>query len=132
QSVVTAFLEHDGKILLLRRSDRVRTFQGRWAGVSGSIDPGRSPEQQARVEIFEETGLVDVDVRLAAAGEPLPVNDPDGARRWLVHPFRFRVLQPERIRLNWENAEARWIDPSDLGAYDTVPNLGKTWQRVAT
>lgn len=132
RSVVTSFLEYEGKILLLRRSDRVRTYQGRWAGVSGSIEEGRTPEQQARVEILEETGLTGDDVRMVATGEPLPVDDPGGERRWLVHPFRFRVLQPERIRLNWENAELRWIDPTDLGAFETVPNLVDAWQRVSS
>lgn len=131
RSVVTSFLEHEGKILLLRRSDQVHTYQGRWAGVSGSIEAGRTPEQQSRVEIFEETGLTDQDVRLAATGEPLLVDDPDGARRWLVHPFRFLVLQPERIRLDWEHVEMRWIDPADLGTFATVPSLVETWCRVS-
>ena len=131
RSVVTSFLEHEGKILLLRRSDQVHTYQGRWAGVSGSIEAGRTPEQQARVEILEETGLTDQDVRLVAVGEPLLVDDPDGARRWLVHPFRFLVLNPEHIRLDWEHVEMRWIDPTDLGTFETVPSLVETWRRVA-
>jgi len=131
RSVVTSFLEYEGKILLLRRSDRVRTYQGRWAGVSGSIDEGHTPEQQARVEILEETGLTDADVRLVVSGDPLKVDDPDGERRWLVHPFRFLVLEPDRIRLDWEHVEMRWIDPTDLGSFETVPSLVETWQRVS-
>jgi len=131
RSVVTSFLEYEGKILLLRRSGKVRTYQGRWAGVSGSIDGGHTPEQQARVEILEETGLIDADVRLTATGEPLLVDDPDGARRWLVHPFRFLVLRPERIHLDWEHVEMRWIDPADLGTFETVPSLVETWRRVS-
>lgn len=130
RQVVTAFLEHDGKILLLRRSDRVGTYQRRWAGVSGSIDPGRTPEEQVRLEIREETGLTADDVQLIAVGEPLAVDDPRAGRLWLVFPFRFRVRQPERIRLDWEHTEQRWIDPAELTSLETVPNLAETWERV--
>jgi 8-oxo-dGTP diphosphatase len=130
--VVTSFLESGNKILLLRRSDRVRTYQGRWAGVSGSIEPGRTPEQQARIEIHEETGLTDDDVRLVTTGEPLAVDDTASGRQWLVHPFRFVVLHPERIRLDWEHVEMLWIDPSRLADFETVPRLAETWKRVDT
>ena len=36
--VVTCFLMHQGKLLVLRRSAKVRTYQGKWAGVSGYIE----------------------------------------------------------------------------------------------
>ncbi|HLZ06975.1 MAG TPA: NUDIX pyrophosphatase, partial [Chloroflexota bacterium] len=129
--VVTTFLEHDGKILLLRRSETVRTYPGRWAAVSGSIDSGHTPEQQARVEINEETQLTDADVRLLVSGEPLEFHDADIGHGWIVHPFRFSVRSPERIKLNWENVEFRWIDPHDLNGYETVPRLTEVWERVA-
>jgi hypothetical protein len=57
--VVTSFLQNPkGEILLLRRSDKVGTFRGRWAGVSGFLEEP-TPEGQARKEILEETGLKD-------------------------------------------------------------------------
>ncbi|HLH73497.1 MAG TPA: NUDIX pyrophosphatase [Chloroflexota bacterium] len=131
RSVVTSFLEYDRKILILRRSDRVGSYQGRWAGVSGSIDPGHTPEEQARLEIREETALTDDDVVLLASGEPLAVDDPTNDYHWLVHPFRFRVLHPERIQTDWEHVEHRWIDPAELANFETVPSLIDAWQRVA-
>jgi ADP-ribose pyrophosphatase YjhB (NUDIX family) len=124
-------LESGGKILLLRRSARVSTYAGRWAGVSGSIDSGHTPEEQARTEIREETGLTDADVRLLAIGEPLTIDDVADDRRWIVYPFRFAVLHPERIQTDWEHVESRWIDPTDLSRYETVPNLVETWERVS-
>lgn len=99
--------------------------------MSGSIEPGRTPEQQARQEIAEETGLTHDDLRLVAVGEPLAIDDPQTETRWVVHPFRFVVLHPERIRTDWEHLEARWIEPSELGRFETVPRLLETWARVA-
>jgi translation initiation factor 2B subunit (eIF-2B alpha/beta/delta family)/8-oxo-dGTP pyrophosphatase MutT (NUDIX family) len=129
--VVTSFLERDGRILVLRRSERVGTYRGRWAGVSGSIEPGASPLEQAYRELAEELGLGPDDVELVAAGRPLTVPDEALQRRWIVHPFRFRLRHPERLRLDWEHTELRWIEPGELAQLDTVPMLAETWQRVA-
>jgi 8-oxo-dGTP diphosphatase len=131
REVVTSFLQHEGKILVLRRSQQVTTYRGRWAGVSGSIDGGRTPEQQARQEILEETTLTDEDVRLVATGAPLAVDDAVEGRRWIVHPFRFIVLRPEKIKTDWEHVESRWIAPEELAGLETVPRLADVWTRVA-
>jgi len=60
--VVTCFLESDGKILLLRRSRQVGSYQGKWAGVSGYVES--PPDKQAMIEIGEETGLEAGDILL--------------------------------------------------------------------
>ncbi len=129
--VVTCFLEHGAKIAFLRRSGRVGTYKGRWAGVSGYIEEGNTPYQQALEEIKEEAGLSEEDVELVKEGEPLEIVDEELGRKWVVHPFRFRVKTAEKISIDWEHTELRWIDPDDIGQYETVPNLLETWQRVA-
>lgn len=129
--VVTCFLERDGKIMILRRSERVGTYRGKWAGVSGYIEPGSTPQQQAWTEIREEAGLDRDDVELVQEGETLEVVDSELSRKWIVHPFRFRVLNPEKIRIDWEHTEARWTAPEDIGRHDTVPKLREAWQRVS-
>ena len=62
KQVVTCFLESDGEILLLRRSEQVGSYQGRWAGVSGYIET--TADEQALVEIEEETSLPTEDLKL--------------------------------------------------------------------
>ncbi len=130
--VVTSFLEHAGRILILRRSDRVGSYQGLWAGVSGGFEPGRTAYEQAVAEIGEETGLAPEDVRLAATGEPFEVIDRQIGRRWHIYPFRFEALRPDKLRLDWEHSEARWVEPSELASYPTVPGLEEAWGRVAS
>ena len=119
--VVTAFLEHEGKILLVRRSQAVRTHQGLWAGISGYLEHG--PLEQAVIEIQEETGLDGPDVELRQEGHPVDVADPEHNIRWIVHPFLFHVNRPDAIRLDWENVEMRWILPTEIDDYATVPGL---------
>jgi 8-oxo-dGTP diphosphatase len=51
-------------------------------------------------------------------------------RKWIVHPFRFQVMKPEKIEMDWEHTELRWVDPEDIAKYETVPKLLETWERV--
>jgi 8-oxo-dGTP diphosphatase len=128
--VVTSFLEYDNKILILRRSQAVGTYQGKWAGVSGYIEEGNIPFKQSLEEIREETGLSRLDVKLIKKGEVLEVVDEDLGRKWVVHPYLFRVKDPTKVRIDWEHKEAKWILPQDIDKYSTVPKLKETWQRV--
>jgi 8-oxo-dGTP pyrophosphatase MutT (NUDIX family) len=145
--VVTCFLIRTGplghdEVLILRRSGRVRTYRGRWAGVSGYLEGARpgdssgidarppSPEEQARREIQEETGLTPADAELVRTGDPLTFEDPDLDTRWTVHPFLFRVRPRATIAIEWEHTEARWVRPGALGRYRTVPRLREALARV--
>jgi 8-oxo-dGTP diphosphatase len=117
--VVTCFLMHGGKILLLRRSSRVGTYQKRWAGVSGYIES--TPDEQALTEIREEVCLTDVE--LLKKGEIVIAEDEKLGTRWIIHPYLFEVKDPAQIRLDWENMESRWIETRKIGEYETVPKL---------
>ena len=114
---------------MLKRSSAVRSHQGKWAGVSGSIE-AQSPLAQAVKEIHEETGLGEDVVRLLQSGEPLSVVDPDHNVEWTVHPFLFEVSDPSDLRLDWEHTESRWVDPAELAKLDTVPKLPETYARL--
>lgn len=132
-NVVTCFLlRRSGggdEILLLRRSQQVGTYRGRWAGVSGYIEE-TDPLPQAYTEVEEETGLARDDVQLLRAGEPLEVVDAEADRGWIVHPFLFEVREPAGIRADWEHTETRWIRPKEIFQYETVPQLAETLMRV--
>ena len=128
RKVVTCFLESDGEILLLRRSEQVGSYQGRWAGVSGYLET--APDEQALVEIAEETGLQGDDIELVTRGEPLPVEDREMGVRWLVHPFLFRIKDRNKIRIDWEHKEIKWISPEEISDYRTVPMLKETLDQV--
>ena len=130
KQVVTCFLESDGEILILLRSDRVSTHRGEWAGVSGSIDIGRTADEQALAEIGEETGLGGEEIELMKKGEPLVVKDVKLGVKWVVHPYLFHIKDRGKVRIDWEHKEARWIAPQDIDSYQTVPCLKETLARV--
>lgn len=116
--VVTVFLRNRGRILIVRRGRTVGSFPGRWSAISGYLERGEDPRDRALQEVFEETGLRGVRVR--ASGRPFVARD--GATAFVVHSFLIDAPR-RRVRLNWENVEARWIRPQDLGSLRTVPRL---------
>ena len=126
--VVTCFLESDGEILILRRSQQVGSYQGRWAGVSGYVE--KTSDEQALVEIEEETSLCGEDLKLVKRGKPLLIEDEKLSVKWMVHPYLFHIKDRGKIKIDWEHKETRWIDPKDIANYETVPMLKETLARV--
>ena len=126
--VVTCFLESEGKILLLRRSQQVGSYRGKWAGVSGYLED--EPDKQALTEIAEETGLQPPDISLVKKGEVVAIDDAEMGTRWLVHPYLFHVADSSKIRIDWEHKEVRWVTPTEIESYLTVPGLEKALAAV--
>lgn len=129
--VVTNFLRRvdttPPKILLVRRSQRVGSYQSHWAGVSGFVEPNVTPDEQAYTEIREETGLQRDQVRMLQRGTVVEYTDAELGRHWYIHPFLFEVVKPDAIKTDWEATEMRWIEPSELGQYETVPKLQEVY-----
>jgi ADP-ribose pyrophosphatase YjhB (NUDIX family) len=128
--VVTCFLESGNEILILRRSQQVGSYQGRWAGVSGYIET--TADEQALTEIAEETSLSPEDLELVRKGEPLTIEDEKLGVKWIVHPYLFHIKDRDKIRIDWEHKETRWIAPRDIAKFETVPKLAETLARVYT
>jgi 8-oxo-dGTP pyrophosphatase MutT (NUDIX family) len=118
---------YNDRILILKRSELVRTHKEKWAGVSGYIEAGETAELTAYKEIREETGLSDSEVELIRKGEPVHVQD--GSRVWVVHPFLFKT-DTDKITIDWEHTEYRWIPPKELKNYNFVVFLDHALEAV--
>ncbi len=125
--VVTSFIMHEGKILILKRSGKVGSFRGAWAGVSGFLEENETPLECALKEIEEETGLRKEEVRLISESHAA-ATEKDGIK-WIVHPFLFETSKKE-ICLDWEHDCCEWIDAKDVGKYETVPKLKETLEAL--
>jgi len=123
--IVTSFLKDEDKFLILKRSKKVKTMKELWAGISGIIENNEEPLSRAKIEIFEELGIKEDQLKLIKAAEKLRIVSPQYQNHeWEVFPFLFEVRNPN-IKLNWENSEYRWIDKDELKDYETVPNLDR-------
>jgi len=127
---VTSFLESEGMVLILLRSGRVSTYRGTWGGVSGSVDSDKTPDEQAVLEVQEETGLSGDDFELKRKGESLVIDDKTLGIRKVVHPYLFHVKDRGKIRIDWEHERFKWIRPHEIDSYRTMPMLKETLAQV--
>ena len=114
RQVVTGFLINKELILILKRSQKVGTYQGKWAGVSGSIEIGNTPLEQIYTELEEETGLTREDLILIKVGTPLEITDPELDFTWKVFPFLFEIKETGKIKIDWEHTRYKWVKPEKL------------------
>ncbi|WP_100182391.1 NUDIX domain-containing protein [Candidatus Nitrosotenuis aquarius] len=121
--IVTSFVVSQEKILILKRSNHVKSMKGLWGAVSGIIEGNEDPLHRAKIEIFEEIGAKPESIKLLKAGKDMTVSSPQYPdHQWHIFPFLFKMETTE-VLLNWENSSYRWISPNEISQYETVPNL---------
>ncbi|MGO4470817.1 NUDIX domain-containing protein [Arthrobacter sp. 2RAF6] len=122
RAVVAVIVRWRNRIALFRRSQTVGYDRGRWHCITGYLEPGASPEDQACVELREETGLTQNDLIGFRQGAPLRLLDQEG-NPWLVHTFT-AVTERRRLTINDEHDGFRWAEPSRVKRFSNrVPWL---------
>ncbi|NCT91301.1 NUDIX domain-containing protein [Cellulomonas sp. APG4] len=107
-------LDEGGRVLLGRRADN-----GRWAVLSGILDPGEQPAVGLAREVLEESGVHVEVVALTSVHTGEPVQYPNGDRaQYLDLCFWCRPLAGEAHVADDESLEMGWFAtdalPSDL------------------
>ena len=118
-------VNNEGKLLILKRSEKVRTYKGQWGVVAGYVEETEKPYQTAIKEIKEEAGLEKDDLNLVKQYGPIKFTDIQEGKSydWEIYVFVFIIKKNSKINIDWEHIEKRWVLPSEIGEYDTVPFL---------
>jgi 8-oxo-dGTP pyrophosphatase MutT (NUDIX family) len=96
-----------------------------WSGISGIIENDEEPLTRAKIEIFEEVGIKENEIKLLKIGNEIDIISPQYKNhQWHVFPFLFETNNLE-IKINWENSDFKWINPVELKEFDIVPSLEK-------
>lgn len=102
--------DDDGRLLLGRRADN-----GRWAVVSGILDPGEEPAPAALREVLEETGIVAEVIALTVVSTSELVTYPNGdLAQYLDLCFWCRRTGGEAHVADDESLEVGWFAPDAL------------------
>ncbi|MAH22105.1 MAG: hypothetical protein CMO12_04780 [Thaumarchaeota archaeon] len=118
---VSSVIVRGDKILLLHRSQKVRTNQGKWSVVSGELEQGQTVIATALNEIREETKLQEAQVNLLRTGDGIIVK-PKPDSETLVHLLLFESSS-WAVTINWEHDESRWVSLAELEDFDLVPEF---------
>ncbi len=129
RAVASIFLRHEGSILLLKRSQEVSSYPGKWGTVAGHIEATENPLETVSREITEETELTPDEWSLERTGEQFVVKDATLDVEWQIQPVLVSTTH-RNISPNWETAEYAWVSPEAIHNRETVPDLWKTYDRV--
>lgn len=102
------YLDRDGQYLMLHRVKKENDEnKDKWIGVGGKFEPGESPEDCARREILEETGLSLTDYRYCGI-----VTFVNGA--WTEYMHLFHATGFEGTIKECDEGELAWVDKGKL------------------
>lgn len=108
--VSAVVLDDDGRLLLGRRADN-----GRWAVVSGILEPGEEPAPAAVREVLEETGVRAEVVAVTAISTSEVVTYANGdVAQYLDVCFWCRAVDGDASVGDDESTEVGWFAPDDL------------------
>ena len=144
--VIVVFIEYKDKILLLKRSDKVRTYQGKWNAIAGYLDELKPIREKALEEIQEEAQINRDKILSLHIGETYKLKDNTinknlafdknfvsrfaRNKTWIIHPVLVELKELPDIKLDWEHTEYKWIKPKELKKFDIVTNLEKSYERA--
>ncbi|PIR86959.1 MAG: NUDIX hydrolase [Candidatus Harrisonbacteria bacterium CG10_big_fil_rev_8_21_14_0_10_49_15] len=109
--IVSCFVEHDGKMLLLHRHSH-KSQGDRWGMPAGKKDPGETVEQAAVRELREETGIDLPSSALTYFTKTLHrYEDFD----YIYHMFSVRLDEKLPVQLSAsEHKEYQWLTPQEV------------------
>jgi 8-oxo-dGTP diphosphatase len=126
--VVSGLLQHSGKVLLIRRSQREKFYPGHFELPGGKVDFGENPVKALEREFLEETNLK------IAVENPLRTFSyvSEGGQRHSVEiVFRvFLVSNPSEIQLSADHDEYRWALPSRIDELKLSEEIRKSFDYV--
>lgn len=120
--VIVIFVKYRDKFLLVKRSEKMLTYQNLWSCLAGFVDEERTMEEKVAFEIEEELGLKREDIKEIKKGDTYLFVDENLDREWIRHMYLVEITNPN-IKLSWEHSELVWITPEEVEGYETTPGL---------
>lgn len=122
-NVMTAILRRkDGKVMIVKRSQKEGTYAGYWHGIGGYLKKSESPNKTAVREIKEEMGIENKFVKFIKQAKLIRIDDTKYDKDWRIFYLLFDTKKT-KVRFNWETDKVKWIWPKDISKYKTVPKV---------
>lgn len=122
---VRVWLKHNDRYLFVKRSERMKFFPGKWAPIGGFLEKGNSVKVQSYKEIKEETGISRDQLTLIKSADiPVELIDDVSDKLWKIYHVVIES-KTDKVNLNWEAEEYKWIKLDEVEQLDTIPGLIK-------
>jgi len=115
--VVSCFVQHAGKILLLKRQNH-KTEGGKWGVPAGKVDEGEALQRAILREIEEETGIEISETNITYFNKIYVRYEEFD---FIYHIFHTKLKRKKEIKINKEEHEAFiWVSPLEALNTDLV------------
>lgn len=128
--VINVIVTYEGRTLLLKRSDKVMAYKGKWNCIGGFLDEVGTIEDKIHEELREELSVLPTLVERIAYVDPIEVVDSAIGRTWLIQPAVVVLKEQPIITLDWEHTDYAWVLQSEVSKYDTVEGLDKLIEKA--
>lgn len=115
--VVVVFLKYGDEILILKRSDRVGTHQGRWGTVAGYLDELKPVVEKAFEEIEEETGIGREKIAKVLKNGVYEFRSESEDICYTAHLVLAVLKERTDVKLSWEHTDYKWVKISNSDRY---------------
>ncbi|RJQ15828.1 NUDIX domain-containing protein [Candidatus Woesearchaeota archaeon] len=127
--VLNCFVKFGDEILLLKRSDKVNAYKGKWNSIGGYLDEPVSLRKKVLEELREELGII-TNIKSLSTAEPHTLVDKAINKTWIIFPVLVELSKKPEITLDWEHTDFVWIKPEQINDYDVVPDVPFLLKRV--
>ncbi len=128
--VINVFIRHKDKILLLKRSNQVLAYKGKWNSLGGFLDELKPIKEKILKEVNEELKINKKLIKSIKLFKPYKLIDKFIKRTWLIFPALVDLKQKPKIKLDWEHTDFKWIYPKDIKKFDIVLKLDVSLNKV--
>jgi len=97
---------------------------GLWNGIGGFLDDQKSLEEKVKEELDEEAGIKESEIISIKPGNIFDLDDTSSGKTWIIYPALVEI-STDRVILNWEAEEYKWISPEELKNFDVAAGFMK-------
>lgn len=117
---VNALIWCNGKVLLLKRSEKKTIDPGVYSGIGGKVEPHESFYEALLREVKEETGLTEFESikPYSITQHPYPPSNAE----WVNVYFNIKIKKQLKIKTS-DEGEFYWVNPNDVNSLPMVDDL---------
>lgn len=124
-SVVSCFVEYEGKVLLLRRAKQDSQF-GLWGIPGGKLEAFESPRKGLQRELKEELSIDICPSKFEKIARTPLTNDCDGS--YLLYVYYLKLDEMPKLALNFvEHSQLEWSTIENFTNYPLLFSQGKAF-----
>jgi len=127
--VINCVVEHQGKILLVKRSKDMRLYPNYWNGISGFLDDNKNLEDKVKEELAEELDIKAEKIQQITQKPVLIQEALEYKKTWIVFPMHV-VVATGHYKLNEEASEAKWLTLDQARGLKLLPGFSEVLDEI--